>query len=125
MVYGYRMGVPMCFDLNFDGLNLPRRSADIGPSGPGVIVAQGTSSAPPLTSLQVGDVVVFDADVSEPVEGQTDHVGIYLGVDSGGHPRMISSRKSANGPTMSDLGGSSTLDGTGTYATRLRIIRRF
>ena len=125
MVYGRGLGIPMSFDLNFDGLNLPRRSADIGPSGPGVIVAQGVSSAPALTKLQVGDVLVFDADVSEPVEGQTDHVGIYLGLDSGGHPRMISSRKTLSGPTMSDLGGSSALDGTGTYATRLRIIRRF
>jgi cell wall-associated NlpC family hydrolase len=124
MVYGYRMGIPMSFDLNFDGTNLPRRTADIGPSGPGVIVQQGVGVKPSLAGLQIGDLLLFDADASEPVEGQTDHVGIYLGRDAYGNYRFISSRKTVNGPTMSDVGGASTLNGTGTYSTRLRIIRR-
>jgi cell wall-associated NlpC family hydrolase len=124
-VYGRFLGLPMTFDQSFDGLNIPRRSRDIGPSGPGILVASGTSSAPSLTALQVGDIVSFDADSGEAVSGQLDHTGIYLGTDSGGNPRFISSRKTANGPTMSDLGGNSTLNGTGTYATTLRTIRRF
>lgn len=33
-------------------------------------------------------------------------------------------RKTVDGPTMSDLGGASLLDGTGTYATSLHTVRR-
>lgn len=124
-VYGRHLGIPLTFDTDFDGLNLPRRTMDIGPSGPGVIVAQGVGTPPALTSIQVGDVVLFDADFSEPTEGQIDHNGIYLGLDANGDYRFISSRKVANGPTFGDLGGPSLISGGGTYATRLRIIRRF
>lgn len=124
-VYGRLMYLPMSYSNSFDGLNIPRKTVDMGPNGPGIIVAQGTSTAPALTSLQIGDVVFFDADSSEPVEGQIDHCGIYLGQDTSGNYRFISSRKTANGPTFSDLGGNSTLNGTGTYATRFRKIRRF
>lgn len=124
-VFGRHLGVPLTFDQNFDGLNLPRRTRDIGPSGPGILVQDSASSPPPLTGILPGDVVLFDADVAEPVEGQIDHNGIYLGVDGGGNHRFISSRKVVSGPTMSDLGGASLLNGTGTYATRLRKIRRF
>jgi hypothetical protein len=125
MIYGFHMGIPMVRNLNFDGINLPRQTKDIGPSGPGVIVAQSTDGPPPLTSLQIGDVPLFDADTSDPVAGQFDHNGIYLGVDQHGHPRFINSRKTPNGPTFADLGGSSALDGTELYATSLRLIRRF
>jgi cell wall-associated NlpC family hydrolase len=124
MVYGYNMGIPMVRNTGFDGINLPRRTRDIGPTGPGVIVAQGVGSPPPLTAMQIGDVPHFDA-TTEATVGEVDHNGIYLGVDSQGHPRFINSRKTPNGPTISDLGGSSALDGTGLYATSLRIIRRF
>ncbi|NEA53590.1 hypothetical protein G3I60_05315 [Streptomyces sp. SID13666] len=119
------MGIPLTFDLNFDGLNLPRRTRDIGPYGPGVIVQQATGTAPSLTGLQIGDTVLFDADATEPIEGQIDHNGIYLGVDSNGNNRFISSRKTVSGPTFADLGGPSIINGTGTFAARLRIIRRF
>jgi cell wall-associated NlpC family hydrolase len=125
MIYGYRMGIPMVRDLNFDGLNLPRQTKDIGLSGPGIIVAQASGAAPPLTGLQIGDVPHFDADTTDPVAGQLDHNGIYLGLDTNNRPRFINSRKTPNGPTFGDLGGSSALDGTGTYATSLRLIRRF
>lgn len=124
-----RMGIPLTFDQQFDGIHLPRRSRDIGPSGPGVAVAntKGTSTPAPLTAIQPGDVVLFDADTSSSTEeeGQIDHDGIYVGIDSTGLPRFISSRKTVNGPTMSDLGGSAALTGTGLYARTLRIIRRF
>ncbi|WP_244206588.1 hypothetical protein [Streptomyces swartbergensis] len=125
MVYGYHMGIPMVRVENIDGNNLPRMTKDIGPSGPGVIIAQATGAAPPLTNLQIGDVPHFDADSGDPVAGQLDHNGIYLGLDSLGQPRFINSRKTPNGPTFGDLGGASRLDGTGTYATSLRLIRRF
>lgn len=124
-VYGRHMGIPMVFDLTFDGINLPRRTRDIGPTGPGILVQNSPATPPPLTNIQIGDVVLFDADATEPTEGQIDHNGIYLGQDASNRYRFISSRKVANGPTFADLGGASCVDGTGTYATRLRIIRRF
>jgi hypothetical protein len=49
---------------------------------------------------------------------------MYLGIDSGGHHRFISSRKTANGPTLGDTGGRSILDGTGFYAVAFRSARR-
>ncbi|MFH9692627.1 hypothetical protein [Streptomyces globisporus] len=125
MVYGYHMGIPMVRLQDFDGINLPRITKDIGPSGPGVIVAQAEGAAPPLTGLQIGDVPLFDADSDDAVSGQLDHNGIYLGPDQNGHHRFANSRKTPNGPTFADVGGSSRLDGTGTYATTLRLIRRF
>lgn len=125
MVYGWLMGVPLTFDEDFDGLNLPRRSRDIGPSGPGIIVAQATGTAPSLAALQIGDSVLFDADSGEEISGQLDHDGIYLGVDSNGDKRFVSSRKVCDGPTFADLGGPSLLNGGGLYADRLRLIRRF
>ncbi|MCL7382131.1 hypothetical protein [Streptomyces sp. 35G-GA-8] len=125
MVYGHHMGIPMVRVDDIDGTVLPRMTKDIGPSGPGIIVAQAADAAPPLTGMQIGDVPHFDADTSDPVPGQVDHNGIYLGIDSGGHPRFINPRRTPQGPTFGDLGGPSTLDGSGTYATTLRLIRRF
>lgn len=125
MVYGYRLGIPMTFDNDFNGINLPRRTRDIGPDGPGVIIAQATGTAPAITDIQIGDIVLFDADSTGEPSGQIDHNGIYVGIDSNGDPRFISSRKVCDGPTFGDLGGASLLNGSGTYATRLRIIRRF
>lgn len=123
MVYGRNMGIPMSFDLNYDGINLPRRSADIGPTGPGILIANSTGSPPATTSLQTGDYLGFA--LSDSTDGELTHSGIYLGLDTGGNQRFISARKVANGPTMSDLGGSSILNGTGSYSTGLRTIRRF
>ncbi|MFD6656928.1 hypothetical protein ACFWEB_17510 [Streptomyces parvus] len=126
MVYGFHMGIPVVRNLNFDGVNLPRQTKDIGPSGPGVIVAQATGAAPALTGLQIGDVPHFDATSGGgEAEGQLDHNGIYLGVDALGQHRFVNSRKTPHGPTFGDLGGASRLDGGGTYATTLRLIRRF
>ncbi|MFJ9038001.1 NlpC/P60 family protein [Streptomyces sp. NPDC102406] len=123
MVFGRNMGIPMSFDSNYDGLNLPRRSADMGPSGPGVLIANSAGSPPATTNLQVGDYLGFA--LSDSTDGELTHSGIYLGLDTAGNQRFISARKVANGPTMSDLGGASILNGTGTYSTGLRTIRRF
>ncbi|GLY46929.1 NlpC/P60 family protein [Lentzea sp. NBRC 102530] len=118
MVFGYHLGVPMTYTGTAAG-HLPRRSRDIGPNGPGVIVHDDGTYA----DVRPGDLVVFDAD-SDEVAGRLDHVGVYVGRDQDGRYRFASSRKTVNGPTMSDLGGASTLDGTGTYAQSLRIVRR-
>lgn len=125
MIYGYWSGIPMVRNLNIDGTVLPRQTKEIGPNGPGVIVAQGTGTVPSLDHMQIGDVPHFDATSDGETAGQLDHNGIYIGVDTAGHPRFINSRKTPNGPTFGDLGGSSALDGSGLYATSLRLIRRF
>ncbi|MPY58983.1 NlpC/P60 family protein [Streptomyces spongiae] len=126
MVYGHHMGLPLVYDRDHDGVNLPRLSKDLATSGPGVVVARGTTTAPSLEGLRVGDIVCFDAtDDATEEDGVIDHVGIYVGKDEEGDPRFLSSRKTPNGPTIADLGGPSTLNGTGLYARTLRVIRRF
>jgi len=127
MVYGYRHGLPLTL-TTFDGLAIPRVSSNIAIFGPGVVIATGSGAPPTNTSaLQPGDIVCFDADTSNPdeEEGQIDHNGMYIGVDTNGKRRFISSRKTISGPTISDLGGPSILDGTGLYARSLRLVRRF
>lgn len=125
MIYGYWSHIPMVRNQDIDGTVLPRQTKDIGPDGPGIIVAQATDEVPSITAMQIGDVPHFDATSDGETAGQLDHNGIYLGVDQDGHPRFINSRKTPNGPTFGDLGGSSRLDGDGLYATTLRLIRRF
>jgi hypothetical protein len=128
MVYGYWSGLPMVQQdpATYDGLNLPRRAVAIGPSGPGVLIADGGGAAPALTGLQVGDVVTCNLDPTDDDAVATDdHCGIYLGQDTGGNYLCVSSRKTVNGPTFGALGGSSALNGAGTLAVGLRRIRRF
>lgn len=127
MVFGYRGSMGMTSSV-IDGVSIPRVSYNIANNGPGVIVASGTGTPPGnLSALLPGDIVCFDADSSNPDEGegQIDHNGIYLGLDIQGKHRFISSRKTIDGPSLSDTGGPSILDGTGLYARSLRIVRRF
>ena len=63
-------------------------------------------------------------DVEDNDGDRIDHVGMYLGVDIAGARRFISSRKTANGPTLADTGGRSILNGTGTFARGFRAARR-
>ncbi len=87
------------------------------------MVIPNTGTRPPNSSaLLPGDLVFFDASTHDGT--QFDHVGIYVGVDSAGAPRFVSSRKSADDPTMGDIRGRSTLSGTGLYATTFRSARR-
>ncbi len=121
MVFGYRCGVPMI--VTPDGANLPRRSFEMYASAPGLVTilntgAQVTSFSP----LSVGDLLFFDASTNDGT--QIDHVGIFLGVDSAGKHRFLSSRKTANGPTLGDTAGASILNGTGYYAKAFRAARR-
>ena len=102
---------------------MPRRAFEICDSAPGVLVLENTGTqVTDLSSLGIGDLLFFDADSSDG--GQIDHVGMYLGRDSSGHHRFISSRKKADGPTMGDIGGKSILDGKGLYARTFRAVRR-
>ncbi|MDH6521495.1 cell wall-associated NlpC family hydrolase [Streptomyces sp. SAI-135] len=126
MVYGYHLGVPLAADEDTSGTRIPRKSRHMADYAPGVVVDRATGTTPPAaTLLQPGDLVLFNADSSDDGVSQTiDHVGIYLGLDDDGRRRFLSSRKTVNGPTMSDLGGASLLDGSGTYARTLHTVRR-
>ena len=87
-----------------------------------MLTIDSTVQVTDFSRLQPGDLVFFDADAGDGP--QVDHVGIYLGPDTGGHHRFLSSRKSANGPTLGDTSGKSLLDGTGLYAKSFRAARR-
>jgi cell wall-associated NlpC family hydrolase len=121
MVYGYRLGYPL-LGTNDAGPGLPRRAYAIAEDGPGVALIPNTGTrVTSYDALQPGDLVFFE------VEGGTDeldHVGIFVGIDSGGHYRFMSSRERANGPTFGDLGGTSLLDDGGTYSRAWRAARR-
>ncbi len=121
MVFGYRSGLPLTLDP--DGVALPRRAVQMLQSAPGVVTIPNSGVRPASTSkLAPGDLVFFDANTDDGTA--VDHVGIYLGPDSTGAPRFVSSRKTVNGPTMGDVGGRSLLSGTGLYATSWRAARR-
>jgi cell wall-associated NlpC family hydrolase len=121
MVFGARSGLPMV--LTPDGVRLPRRAVQMATAGPGTVVVADTGrQVTGLAALLPGDLVLFDASTDDGTD--TDHVGIYLGRDSSGGHRFVSSRKSADGPTMGDLRGASRLDGAGYYAKALRSVRR-
>jgi cell wall-associated NlpC family hydrolase len=122
MVFGYRGRIPLSLSPD-DGRSLPRHSWDIATSGPGVGLIPNSGTRPTSRArLQPGDIVAFDASTTDGP--RIDHVGMFLGRDTLGHDRFISSRKTANGPTMGDLGGLSALDGVGLYAVSFRSARR-
>ncbi|ARZ67203.1 C40 family peptidase [Streptomyces sp. HU2014] len=121
-VFGYRARYPlMGKDVKGDGL--PRTANGMARLSPGVPVLELNGKRPEATDrLQPGDLVFFDID--RRTGDRLDHVGIYLGLDTDGKPRFISSREEANGPTFGDKGGTARLDGNGFYATGLRSAKR-
>ena len=120
MAFGRRLGHPM--SLTPDGVRLPRRATQMHTGGPGTLLVDSPTRPTSLPALLAGDLVLFDAAADDGTA--VDHVGIYVGKDSAGAPRFVSSRKTVDGPTMGDVGGRSTLSGTGLYATSLRAVRR-
>lgn len=103
---------------------LPRTAESLFLEGPGVVIIEDSVDARNgLGDLRPGDLLFFRAD--ETREAQLDHVAIYLGLDDAKKRRFLSSRKSADGPTLGDTKGASTLDGTGLYARTFRAARRF
>ena len=132
MIFGYRRNVvvkgtpgniPLCRKPRDDRSAIPRRARHIASSAPGVLVIPpATEQVVDFSALAPGDLVFFDAEDDDGT--RIDHVGMFLGLDTQGHQRFISSRVTANGPTMSDLGGASVLDGTGLYAEAFRAARR-
>lgn len=122
MIFGYRSGLPMSLDPD-GGASFPRRSFQMQESAPGLILTSTLSGGTiNFAMLAPGDLVFFDASTDDGT--QIDHVGMYLGRDTTGHYRFVSSRKSINGPTLGDYNGRSLLDGTGLYATSFRAARR-
>jgi hypothetical protein len=75
-----------------------------------------------FSKLGIGDLVFFDAN--EDDGSAIDHIGMFMGLDATDRHRFISSRKSINGPTMSDFKGKSVLEGTGLYAQSFHAVRR-
>jgi cell wall-associated NlpC family hydrolase len=133
MVFGYRSGYHLKPTDKATGTGLPRTAYGIGSSRSGVDILplRRTGSALPLhmyahatdlDKLQPGDLLFWKLD--RRTGARLDHAGIYLGLDNQGHPRFLSSRKEANGPTMGDLGGAARLDGKGMYATYLTSAKR-
>lgn len=121
MIWGYRSGIPMSSEP--DGTSLPRRAVQMVDDAPGVMVIPDSGvRTRDHARLGPGDLVFFD--VSGNDGDAIDHVGMYLGLDTAGHYRFISSRKGADGPTMGDTGGKSILDGNGLYARGFRAARR-
>lgn len=122
MVWGKRSGIPLTRQPD-RGRSLPRRAVHQAAEAPGVTPIPDTGrQVKSFDRLQPGDLVFFDASTEDG--SAIDHVGLYLGLDDAGHHRFVSSRKSADGPTLGDLRGRSILDGTGLYAKSFRSTRR-
>ncbi|GAA4469972.1 NlpC/P60 family protein [Phytohabitans houttuyneae] len=122
MVYGYRMGYPLR-GTNTAGTGLPRRAYAMAALGPGVqLMPNRGTQAREYERLNAGDLVFFNG--GPVLNDHIEHMGMYLGVDSNGRHRFISSRTKADGPTLGDTGGDSLLDGSGHYGVRFRTARR-
>jgi cell wall-associated NlpC family hydrolase len=130
LLFGYRLCAPnkeavfalVAGDSQKAG-ELPRRAVQLAECGTGVVIVPNEGKqVTAFQMMQPGDLVFFDGDDNDGTA--IDHVGTYLGLDAGGHHRFISSRKSADGPTMGDTQGKSILNGTGKYATCFRAVRR-
>lgn len=120
-VYGYRLGYPL-LGTNDAGPGLPRRAWAIAKNGPGVaLIPNKQTRVTAYAALQPGDLLFFEV---EGTADELDHVGIFVGIDSAGHYRFMSSRERANGPTFGDLGGTSLLDDGGMYSKAWRAARR-
>lgn len=131
MVFGFRRNltgpdaghIELCRAPRKDRSALPRRAHEMASHAPGVLVVPPSErDIASSARLAPGDLVFFDADAGDGP--QIDHVGIYVGCDTKGHHRFVSSRKRADGPTMGDVGGRSTLDGDGLYARAFVAARR-
>jgi hypothetical protein len=131
MIWGYRhhlpgSGYPGSIPLSLDprsGSTMPRRSFQIYADATGLVMVPATGTqVTDVETVEIGDLVFFDASSDDGT--QLDHVGMFLGQDADGRYRFISSRKTADGPTLADKGGASVLDGTGLFAKGFRAVRR-
>lgn len=130
MLFGYR-GTPLTIPLTLSGTSgtaIPRTSYNQYLHGTGVVLIQNTESQiddNELSVLQPGDILFFDSS-SRQTPGNINHVGIYMGEDTNGHKRFISSLPSSDGPAYGRSSGSDfILDGTGFWSDSFRAARRF
>ncbi|MFI0450630.1 NlpC/P60 family protein [Actinomadura sp. 6N118] len=123
MVAGYRMGWPL-ENKQYTRTRLPRRAVELERYAPGRVVIPNKGKKPAsLAQLQAGDLLFWDADKGDGKA--VDHVGIFVGKDSQGAYRFISSRKTADGPTLGDVGGRSVLNRKGAlYSDSFRSAKR-
>ncbi|WP_157063469.1 NlpC/P60 family protein [Luteipulveratus mongoliensis] len=125
MVFGYRLGLPLMSKSEpRPGPAMPRRAYAMAAYGPGISVIPDRNVRPALASLGAllpGDTVYFITDAEPGI----DHSGIFLGIDSEGKHRFISSRGGPDGPTMGDVAGKSVLDGDSMFTRGFRTARRF
>ncbi|MFE7767315.1 NlpC/P60 family protein [Streptomyces sp. NPDC057438] len=99
LVYGYRSGFPLNSRDGAAGNGLQWTPYAIARGRLGVPVIPLTDRRPAvIQQLQPGDLVFFKT--RELPGGRIGHIGIYLGLDTADHPRFISSRENAGGPTM-------------------------
>lgn len=131
MVFGYR-GTPHRLVMSINTLGnttLPRTSFNQYLNGTGVVLIPNEEvTVPPgqLGVLQPGDVLFWDTSDSRDTPGGINHVGIFLGRDTGGNHRFIHSAGSTNGPAFGRPGSTNDfiLD-SGFYMTTFRAVRRF
>ena len=129
MVFGYR-GTPhkVPLSLTVKYTTLPRTSYNQYDYGTGVILIRNREAQVPaneLSVLQPGDLLFFDSSSSRNTPNGINHVGIYLGRDTAGRMRFISSLPSADGPVFGRSSGNDfVIDGTGFWARALRGARR-
>jgi hypothetical protein len=132
IVFGYRSTVsvsgteiivPLAKETPAEANTLPRTAAEIWAGNIGNnIVPDSNVQITKFGDLRMGDLVFFRAETES--ERDIDHVGIYMGTDNEGDHRFLSSRKTANGPTMGDLGGASLLNGPGIYSKSFHAVKR-
>ena len=125
MVLGYRMDYPMFGKNETKGDGLQRQVQGMVDLAPGVLLHKDNGKKPEdldkvTENMLPGDIVFFETD-GEP---GLDHSGFYMGKDSQGKHRFMSSREAINGPTMGDVKGPSILDGNGLFANNFRAVRR-
>lgn len=129
MVFGYRgtpYKVPLSLTVKYT--TIPRTSYNQYLYGTGTILIENTLKQPPaaaLAVLQPGDLLFWDSSSSRDTPGGINHVGIYLGKDTAGRMRFISSLPSSDGPIFGKSSGNDfIIDGTGFWARALRGARR-
>lgn len=98
---GVRNWIPLSLDVTGAAFRRAWQQLD---SAPGVVVERNRGTqVTNFGRLQPGDLVFFDAATDNGTA--IDHVGMYLGLDTLVQHRLVSSRKSIDGPTMGDYRG--------------------
>jgi cell wall-associated NlpC family hydrolase len=124
LIYGYRFGLPLLYQsatTTVDGL--PRTAASMAAHARSVVIAAGSNPSrrpKDISAVQPGDLVFF-ALHDDPA--LITHSGIYLGADTDGRMRFVSSRGTVDGPTFGDVRGDGVID-SGYFGDRLRRVIR-